>query len=326
MKNPDSWNSEFRKTRFYEKQEEKRNKKYLITRQFIPKTIAVMLDLDGTTDFIDDKKAKLFIKQLELIKAKFKAQLGTISISTHYRDPSKMQSTLDILARHLTKHIKIDINFFYGGIYDYNKKEIIYQETNFNSNKVNTFYDYHINTDKVNNQWFVIIDDNISEDVCKKYKNNHPMLLCRPSQHNDNLTNNCFMSISTTTKGFDGVLEALNHYIDSIKDLSPKQILETQRNLLTHLSSYELGDIIRKRNYPLIERYFTEGYADEEDYKDALDWLTYNLSHQTPTEEELIQIQNILQIIAKKFQSNNDEPNTKNVKKLQKKFTTLQHV
>lgn len=125
MKNRDSWNSQYRKRRFYERQELKQEilKDSDDNCAHIPKTIAVMLDLDGTTDFIDDEKAKLFMKQLEIIRRKFGAKLATISISTHYRDSSRMKDTLDILARNLSKNIKLGISFYYGGIYDYDKKK-----------------------------------------------------------------------------------------------------------------------------------------------------------------------------------------------------------
>ena len=49
-----------------------------------------MLDLDGTIDFIDDEKIKIFIMQLNYLRIKFGATEATICISTHYSDPNKM--------------------------------------------------------------------------------------------------------------------------------------------------------------------------------------------------------------------------------------------
>ena len=56
-----------------------------------------MLDLDGTSDFINDEKAKIFINQLNTLRLKFGASHATICISTHYDNPDKMIEVLDIL-------------------------------------------------------------------------------------------------------------------------------------------------------------------------------------------------------------------------------------
>jgi len=322
MKRQDSWSSGFRKNRFYERQNLKKEKSFFDDYDDImcraPKTIAVMLDLDGTTDFIDDQKVRMFVKQLEVLRRKFNAQFVTISISTHYMDSNEIQETLDIIARNLPKNIKIGLNFYYGGIYDYDKKENILKEPHFNSNKAKTFEEYYVTSFGVDNQWFAIVDDNISEDVYKRYQNTHPMLLCRPSQRRYDSTKNCFMSLATETKGFDGVLEMLSTYIDSIKNLSAQQILETQKNMMVHLSSYEVSDKIRKRDYSFIERYFTEGYADDSDYRDALTWIIYTCYHQPLPENEFRQLQHILEIMIEKFHSNQDEQNLERAKILQK--------
>lgn len=286
----------------------------------VPKTISVLLDLEGTSDFIDDQKAKLFIQQLNNIRKKFGAELGTISISTHFRDSNTMREILEILARNTTDNIKIGLNFYYGGIYDFDKKTDIPQSYSFNRDKIGTFDYYYVNNVELENQWFALIDDRISEEAFKKYQNNHPMLLCRPSQCENGLKYNCFMNVSTMTKGFDGVLEAFNIYLNSIEQLSPDQILETQKNMLVHLSGYELTDKIRKRDYSFIDRYFREGYADETDYRDALNWIIFTNSRQVPTKEEIIQIKNILELMTQKFQTNNDEQNIERVKKLQRDF------
>lgn len=203
------------------------------------------------------------------------------------------------------------------------KKKDIAQNYSFNSNKVSTFDDYYVSSVGVDNQWFAIIDDNISEDIYKKYQICHPMLLCRPSQPQYELAKNCFMSISTMTNGFDGVLESFNTYINFIKDLSPEQILETQRNMITHLSCGELIAKIRKRNYAFIERYFTEGHADDADYKDTLNCIAYTYSDPTPSKIELVQLQNILEIISKKFESSNNKEIVEKIRKLQRDFNEL---
>lgn len=325
MKKQDSWSSEFRKNKFYERQNNKKEKQHLeICNENsafkFSKTIAVLLDLDGTSDFMDDQKAAMFVKQLEFLRKKFGADSATISISTHYQDPNRMLEVLDILSRHLLVNVKIGVNFYYGGTYDYEKKVATPCVPNFNVNKVKTFDEYYVHAFGLKNQWFAIIDDGVAEDVYKKYQNNHPMFVCRPSQSEQNLSTNCFMCISTTTKGFDGVIEGMNTYIDSIRKLSKEQILESQRNMMTHLSGFELTAKIRKREYAFVEKYFSEGYADIDDYRDVLNWLTLTVFDQVPTKEELVLLKNVLELMDQRFRVNSDEPNIEKVKKLQESF------
>lgn len=320
------WVSEYKRKKFLEghKLKKKDLKSFDTNNDFeIPKTIAVMLDLDGTCDFINDEKAKIFISQLEILRKKFGAKLATISISTHYDNSDKMREVLEILSRNLSGCIKIGINFFYGGIYDYDKKEEILQEYNFNRDKVKTFDSYYVNNVAMNNQWFAIIDDSISDDTYKKYKNKHPMLVCRPSQHDkDSLSMNNFMSLSTTTQGIDGVIEILNLYIESIKYLSPVKIIETQKNMLTHLSSLDLIKKIINRDYIFLEKYFKEGFADEADYKDSLNLLIYTNNLQNPSKDELIYLREILGLMSEHFQKTNATENIEKILKFQKVFET----
>lgn len=137
---------------------------------------------------------------------------------SHYNDPNKIIGVLDILSRNLNKHTKIGINFFYGGKYNYDKKESITEDYSFNRDKVKTFYSYYVSALGKDNKFFAIIDDNISQDTYIQFQNSHPMLVCRPSQHNEkSISKNNFMSISTTTKGFDGVIEVFDLYINSTR-------------------------------------------------------------------------------------------------------------
>lgn len=328
MKKQYGWVSEYRRKKFFEGQKLRKEKELLKSLDIdndikIPKTIAIMLDLDGTCDSINDEKAKIFIAQLDILRKKFGAKLATISISTHYANSDRMQEVLEILSRNLSNYIKIGINFFYGGIYDYDKNEEIPQGYSFNRDKVKTFDDYYVNSIGPNNQWFAIIDDSISDDTYSKYKNSHPMLVCRPSQKDeDSLSKNNFMSISTTTKGIDGVIEILDLYIESIRYLSPIQIIETQRNMITHLSSWDLIEKIRNRDYIFLERYFKEGFADEADYRDSLNWLIYTNSDQNPSKNELIYLREIFELMVQHFREINEKENIEKVLKLQKAFET----
>ncbi len=322
------WVSEYRRKKFFEGQRLRKEKELLKSFDAhsdleIPKTIAIMIDLDGTCDFINDEKAKIFIAQLDILRKKFEAKIATISISTHYDNSDKMQEVLEILSRNLSSCIKIGINFFYGGIYDFDKKEEISQEYSFNRDKVKTFDSYYVNSIGMDNQWFAIIDDSIPDDTYNKYKNSHPMLVCRPSQHDEeSLSKNNFMSMSTTTKGFDGIIETLGLYIDAIKYLSPKQIIEAQRSMITHLSSWDLTEKIRNRDYAFLERYFREGFADEADYRDSLNWLRYTNSDKIPSKDELIYLREIFGLMSEHFQKINETESIEKVLILQNAFET----
>jgi len=102
------WVSEYKREKFFERgklKKEKELKKFFKSYNFginkpeIPKTIAVMLDLDGTCDYIDDEKAKIFIAQLDILRKKFGADIATISISTHYNNSDRMQEVLEIFSQ-----------------------------------------------------------------------------------------------------------------------------------------------------------------------------------------------------------------------------------
>lgn len=326
MKKQYGWDSEYRRKKFLERHKLKNDKSqhginYIDDEIKIPKTIAIMLDLDGTSDFINDETAKKFISQLNTLRIKFGASEATICISTHYSDPNKMIEVLDVLSRNLNKYTKIGVNFFLGGRYDYGKKEIIPEYYGFNRDKVKTFCSYYVNTHGKDNKWFAIIDDNISQDTYTQFQNSHPMLVCRPSQFNEkSISKNNFMSISTTTKGFDGVVEALDLYINSIKNLSSLKIMETQRNMITHLSSTDLINKIRNRDYAFLERYFKEGLADESDYNDTLLWLTFTNNNVNPSKDELIHLKEILSLISQYYEKINKSENVGKVLQLQREL------
>lgn len=326
MKKKYGWESEYRRKKFLERHNSKNDKSqyninHIDNELEIPKTIAIMLDLDGTSDFINDATAKKFINQLNTLRIKFGATEATICISTHYSDPNKMIEVIDILSRNLNKQTKIGINFFYGGKYDYDKKESIPEDYSFNRDKVKTFYSYYVSAFGKDNKWFAIIDDNIPQDTYIQFQNSHPMLVCRPSQRNEkSISKNNFMSISTTTKGFDGVIEVLDLYINSIKNLSALKIMETQQNMITHLSSTELIDKIRNRDYAFLERYFREGFADESDYNDTLLWLTFTNNNVNPSKDELIHLKGIFSLISQYFEKINKSENVGKVLQLQRKL------
>lgn len=323
MKKQYGWVSEYKRKKFLERQNLKKNPECFddADYSFLPKIISVMLDLDGTCDFIDDEKAKILLGQIEKLRKKFAAKKSIISISTHYSDIKRMQEVLAILSRNLSDSIKIGISFFSNGTYNYNTGEEIIYGSDFNLDKVKTFDSYYVNGMGFKNVWFAIIDDGIMDDVYRRYKDNHPMLVCRPSQeYEEDLVNNNFMNISTMTKGIDGVIEILSLYIDSIKYLSPGQIMEAQRNMITHLSSSDLKEKVREHDYTFLEKYFRGNFADEDDYKDLLKWLMYDDSNRNPSKNQLEYLREIFKIMISHFQTINEEENVEKIKKLEKEF------
>lgn len=308
-KRQDGWVSEYRRKKFLESRKKTFNNSlpYLNLEPLkFPTKIVVMLDLDGTVDGIDDEKSKVFLKQLDYIRKKFQADTGVISISTHYDNAEKIDSVLDILSRNLLPNIKIGMSFYYGGMYDYEKKLSIPCKMGFNRDKVATFDEYYINVG-VTTKWMAIIDDSIDEDSYKKYQEILPMLLCKPSQNDKNVLKNNFMRRATTTNGFNGVLEVMDEYTESIRNLSFSQIVDYQRNMMTHLSSFDLVEKIRKRNYAYLERYFKEGYADDSDYEDTLSWILITNNNISPTKEELCILSRIFSFMIEHFEEQKEE-------------------
>lgn len=302
MKKSDSWVSEFRKKKFYDRQYFKRDKQ--LSAMYLEKgaikssrNIAVMLDFDGTCDFIDDEKATKFVQQLECLRLKFGADYATISISTYHRNSDIMQDVLEILSRNLNKNVRIGTNFFYGGIYNHESKEVKWIGSNFNSSKIETFKSYCLSSLSSTNQWFALIDDDISREAYKKFKDRYPMIVCCPSQHKVDKNKNNFMNLATETKGFDGVIEMLDEYIQSIKYLDREKVLEKQRNLISHLSGHEVVNKIRERDYEFLIKYFEGGYADETDYQDTLMWLGFLALKTEPTLEEIKRLRKLISII-----------------------------
>lgn len=322
MQKVNSWESEFRKKRFYENQRQKREKDSLQKpiRRELPTTIAVMLDMEGTCDNIDDEKASLFVKQLEYIRKKCSADRALICISTHAMDSEKMKEPLGILNRNLSEKIEIGLNFFYGGTYNYQKEEEIWEGNDFNYNKAATFTNYYCNNFLEKNKWFAIIDDGISEDAFKEYKDKQPMTICRPSQSKIEQEKQNFTNLATKTFGFDGVVELLDTYIEWTKDLPYEKLLESQRNMLYHLSGYDLNNHTKNRDYSFLLRYFNEGYADEDDYKDTLMWLGFTAFKKPCTSEEIDHLSKLLDLMNDKFQQENQEETLASIKVIQKRI------
>ena len=324
MKKQDSWSSQYRKNKFYENRNKVKDVK--ITTPFFkentnPQSIAILLDLEGTTDNINSESKELFLKQLEYLRKKFNAEYVTISVSTHYNNSIKIRKLLTVLANNLPSNIKIGLSFYYGGIYDYNSNKDIPREYGFNQSKINTFKEYYLdNIFAYNIPWFAIIDDGMYDEEYKIFQNKRPMLQALPSNRTASVEKNNFMRIATTTYGFDGVVEILKKYIENIKEMDLQGILENQKNMITHLSSFYLKDKVRVGDYIFLERYFKEGYADSDDYTKIADCIWYKYQEENPSKEDLIHIQNILTIISEELSKKEDHIRLEKIKNVKEKW------
>jgi len=239
---------------------------------------------------------------LERIRKNLEADFCTISMSTHYGDPFVAEETLDILYRYLTPEIKFGKHFYLYGEYDYETKECTTEDYMCNSNKITTFNNNIVEDDKTETIWVGIFDDRLSEDVYKHYYKDKGVLICRPSQDEYNLKYNSFVNRATMTKDCDGVVEVLGEYTRDIEGLSLEELLNNQQNMLMHLSSCDINDKVKNKEFIFLKRYLKEGYADDDDFKDILVKISIYLKNTNFTKEELEMLYEILKIINEKFE------------------------
>lgn len=334
MKNGYSWVSEYRRKKFLENHGEKNssnqsNRSYedlnLSLENLSPKrykAIAIMLDLDGTSTDITDDVAEMFMEQLDTLRKKFQAEVCYISISTHYGDTAdyKIRPVLNCLSRHLTEHIKIGDTFYYEGTYNYEENRFYPYCPNFNRDKIKTFTEHYLHRSDFDITWFALIDDNIDENAYRDYQDDRTMLIARPSSDTETTPLGNIMSISTTTKGFAGVLKLLASYISEIKYLTPNQILERQLKIEQILSKHALREKIIARDYAFLETYFCEGHAFPSDYEDTVKWLVYTNDNISLTLEELRHIEKILSHIAAYYRTHDHEITADHVIRLREIF------
>lgn len=295
MKYINSWSSEYREKKFYQRQAEESFKKNLVDVSSLEtgslKSIAIMLDLEHTSNDIEIQSASIFVRELEELRKKFGAKYCYISISTHSGSCAEVKRVLDYIAPYTNKNIIIGKSFLYGSSYEYESDELTNEGAFFNSNKFETFKRYYLNSQYFNNIWFCVADDSLNLRTFNNYKDIHPCLFIKPGcceQPN-------FMCLPTETKGFDGVIESLDIYIKSIKRESINGILERQMDAISHVSSFEVINRVKNHDYEYLIRYFEGNYADEYDYYETLTWLL--LTKEEIIEEEYVDIHRLLDLL-----------------------------
>ncbi len=290
----DSWDSQYRKKRFYEKQAIKALKKenqafekdsfISVLRsepKVIPKSIAIMLDLDGTSNWMNESSAEIFMKQIDLLRKRFGNQKAYICISTHSSTPNNIKKVLDELNKFATDGIILGYSFYYGGLYDYQTDVSYYRSVPFNLNKIETFSDFYLNDENLNIGWFAIADDSLTGDVIKEYQYSKPMVGLKPVHYSKK--DNNFMFRSTDTDNIMGVIELLDDYIKDTQDMDYDDVLEKQRKMVIYISPWECNKLIQKRQFDILFKYLQSDIASKEDCKGIYNWLV-NENSLTPFE------------------------------------------
>lgn len=259
------------------------------------KIIAILLDVQRTLNEITDEKAKIFMEQLHELQIKFQASKVLINVSSHMYSPESLNSYLKILNENLIPNIILDDATYFYGTYNYEKQKINERGYGYNLDKTLCFEEKYLEEYDV--VWFAIIDDSISEEYVKKFQDNHPMVVCKPSLRFEmDLKYNNFMYYSTKTYGFSGVIECLSDYLKNIKDIRKEEILEKQKNMLAHLSAYEVKMLCINKKFDLLERYLQEGSLDREDYNLVVRELDY-LIEKDLSSREVSQIKRMIELL-----------------------------
>ena len=312
MKKRDSWDSEFRKKRFYENQERKALKKYLNNENafnpmrvlkakpfIIPKSIAIMLDLDGTSNRIDSTTAELFMKQVDALRIQFGEEKAYICISTHAHGYEPIKRVMDELNAFATEGIILSRSFYYGGMYDYVTDSSFPMGIPFNMNKVETFQKTYIDNEDLNIGWFALIDDGIAENVFKSYQFEKAMVALKPGHVAPPKYNN-FMYRYTSTDNFAGVVELMDEYIKDVKDMTCFDIIDKQMDMVRHLSSFEIHELIRERKFNSLIRYLKSDKTDEDDFECTYSYLIMESSREPFGKYYEGIIEEILNVLAEK--------------------------
>lgn len=289
MKKNYTWVSPYQQQKFLNRQKKKieeRERSY----QSVPfldsqkeKVIAILLDVQGTLDNLDDEKAKMFMQQVHLLRKKFQANKAILNVSSHLYVPRPMIPYLEILHRNLLPNIVLDDATYLYGTYHFETGEeheepISSNTPPYNYDKISVFKNkYFPNYDLL---WFAIIDDTVHPNCIKEYKDYRPMILCRPSQNYEgDLKYDNLMCHSSLTEGFDGVLECLQHYIEMLQPIRKDDIVRTQQEMLLHLGALQVTLLCYHKEYDLLLRYVLEDKLDKEDYEK----VALMLSEQAPT-------------------------------------------
>lgn len=227
-----------------------------------------MLDLERTCNKITDEEAEIFMKQVDILRKQFGDESAYICISTHSSSSTYIKNVFDILSKYRNENIGFGTSFIRGGMYNYKYDSITPVDFRFNVNKVETFIEYYLENYKLNIGWIALIDDSLNEDVYKSYQNIIPMVGLKPSGKKKEHYNN-FMYRTTDTDNFSGVIELMDKYIKDIKGMTLDNIIEKQRKMPRHLSSWELYQLLINYQFKEVINYLNSGMADIDDFRNS---------------------------------------------------------
>ncbi|MDE5888735.1 MAG: hypothetical protein K2H20_01820, partial [Bacilli bacterium] len=164
-----NWVSPYRERKFLEARERKidlledgllKNKR--------EKVVAIMLDVQGTIDDINDEKAKIFMSQLHKLRIKYGASKVIINVSSHIYTPNGLIKYLEILHRNLIPNIILDDAAYLYGTYNYETGVDEVKSNNYNLRKTETFENKYFSEYRV--LCHGIMDDSVSFDYIKRFK------------------------------------------------------------------------------------------------------------------------------------------------------------
>ena len=311
MKKKDSWDSEFRKRRFYYNKEKKALKIFgkeqlevfpsvlTSSRVSVPKSIAIMLDLDGTSNHIDAETAEIFIKQVDTLRKQFGGEKAFICISTHAHGPEPIKRVLDELAVFVNDDIVLGNSFYFGGVYEYGTDTCYNMSGLFNMKKIQTFQDHYLKSENLNIGWFALIDDTISNTVYKTFQYDKPMVVMKPGCSSISKYNN-FMNRETCTDNFAGVIEMMDTYIKDIREMDLWDVLDKQEMMISHLSDFEIHELVKNRRFSELLRYLQSDMTDKEDFKRTYKWLMVENSLEPFGKNYESYVEEILEVLSKR--------------------------
>jgi hypothetical protein len=275
----------------------------ILSNSYLDNSIAVMLDLEGTSNDINSESASIFIKELDTIRKILGAKYCYICLSTHSGSIDKVKNILNCISKFTNKNIIIGRSFLYGSSYDFDSDILNNEGCFFNTNKIETFKKYYLNDNNFNNIWFAIIDDSLAIDTYLKYKDIHPCLFIKPGSNGIS----CFMNRITSIYGFDGVIRELDGYIKDIKKYNLLDVMTKQIELIGYVSSGDLLNKVYSHDFVFLSKYLDSAYAKSEDYYDIVNWI--NLIKDDIDESEIDNLVKLFDIINNNL-DNKDSLNT----------------
>lgn len=267
--------------------------------------VAIMLDLQDTLDGIDDEKAQIFMEQLNRLRLKYNADKIIINLSSHMNTPNGLISYLEILHRNLKPNIILDDAAYLSGTYNYETGVDDFKGFGYNLRKTSVFEEKYFR--EYNVVCHGIIDDSVSSDYIKDFKDKKPVFIIRPSLLNEEeLSKDNMMCHSTLTEGFLGVLECMDSYLSVIENIPSSDIVKMQSEELIHLSALEVKNSCINKNFDLVLRYVIEGKLDDDDYERVARELVWSLKADSLTTDDLNKIRGIIEALNNYLDKNNE--------------------